>query len=69
MVGWGRHRSPADRARTLAAIEIAILFSGDLVRTLVRCHPACSGEGRAGARDIDARDRIDAGEQPDNPPS
>ena len=45
--GPARHRSPADRARTLAAIEIDILVSCDRVRALVRRHPSSSREGRA----------------------
>jgi hypothetical protein len=44
MVGRGRHRSPADRARTLAAIEIDVLVSCDLVRAVVRRHSTSSGE-------------------------
>ena len=33
----------------VAAIKIDILVSGDLVRTLARCHPTFSGGGRAGS--------------------
>ena len=67
MVGRGRHRSPADRARTLAAIEIDILVGFDLVRAVVRRHPACSGEASSRAPlDGDGSDQIDVAEHPDS---
>src|SRR5208282_1135553 len=46
MVGRDRHGSPADRARAMAAVEIAGLVGRDLVRVLVRRRRASSGKGR-----------------------
>jgi hypothetical protein len=39
LVGRGRHRPRAGRARTLVAIEIVVFVSCDLVRSLVRHLP------------------------------
>ncbi len=46
MVGRGRHRPVAHRTRAMAAVKIVVPIGSGLVRALVRCHRASSGEGR-----------------------
>ena len=64
MVGRDRHRSPVDRTRTLAAIEIDIHVSCDLARR----HPASRAKFEQAPLDEEARDQIDVAEHPDRPP-
>src|SRR5208282_2910272 len=47
MVGRGQHRPFAHRARTMVAVEIAVLIGSGCVRALVRSHTGSTGEGRA----------------------
>jgi hypothetical protein len=65
MVGGDQHRSPADCARTLAAIEIDILVSW----TLSDAIPPPAAKVEWAPLDDDARDRIDVAENPESPPS
>ncbi|SRR5271157_1267950 len=64
MVGWDWHRSVADRARAMVAVEIALRIGGGFLRALVRCRTGFTGEGRAGAigRRRQGPKRVNAGE-------
>ena len=64
MVGWGRHRSPADRARTLAAIEIDILVRGTWSEPLSDAILPSAAKVEQDPLDNDARDRINVAEHP-----
>ena len=68
MVGRGRDRSSADRARTLAEIEVDVpVATGWSEPSSDAIAPPAAKVERA-PLDDDARDRIDVAQIPDSPP-